>query len=110
MQRGEIWHVDLEPTRGREQQGKRFCLVVTPKAFNMSGTPWIVPISTGGNYARDKGFTVSLHGLGLKTDGVVLCNQLRALDMREREAKRIEKLPDYILEEVMDKIMGILEG
>jgi mRNA interferase ChpB len=110
MQRGEIWHVDLNPTRGREQQGKRFCLVVTPLAFNLSGTPWIVPISTGGNFARDKGFTVSLQGFGLKTEGVVLCHQLRALDMRERQATRIEKLPESILEEVMDKIMGILEG
>ena len=26
-QRGDILHIDLEPTRGREQQGKRYVLV-----------------------------------------------------------------------------------
>src|SRR5688572_18273408 len=29
VKQGEIWHVDLEPTRGREQQGRRYVLIVS---------------------------------------------------------------------------------
>ncbi len=32
--RGEIWFVDLDPTRGREIRGERPCLVVSVNEFN----------------------------------------------------------------------------
>jgi mRNA-degrading endonuclease toxin of MazEF toxin-antitoxin module len=46
--RGEIWEFDLNPKKGREQRGKRPCLVVSTDALNRSdfGTVIICPITT----------------------------------------------------------------
>ena len=52
MRRGEIYMVDLEPTKGREQRGHRPVLIVSPDAFNRAtGLPVIVPITNGGDFA-----------------------------------------------------------
>jgi mRNA-degrading endonuclease toxin of MazEF toxin-antitoxin module len=34
MDRGDIYHIDLDPTKGKEQQGTRFVLIVSPRDFN----------------------------------------------------------------------------
>jgi mRNA-degrading endonuclease toxin of MazEF toxin-antitoxin module len=109
MERGEIWHVDLNPTRGREQANPRFVLLLTPKAFNVLGTPIVAPVTTGGNLAREKGFAVSLMGAGTITTGVVLCHQLRALDLMARHARFIETVPNFIIEEVLARIAPLFE-
>ncbi|MFC6646164.1 type II toxin-antitoxin system PemK/MazF family toxin [Granulicella cerasi] len=111
MKQGDIYVVDLDPTKGREQAGKRHVLVVSQKPFNdLTGHPVVAPITQGGSFAREAGFTVSLSGLGLKTQGVVLCHQLRVLDMKARAGKRVESLPEAILQEVIDRIVPIFEG
>jgi len=109
MDRGDIWHVDLNPVRGREQANPRTVLILTPRAFNQLGTPIVVPITTGGNFARTQGFTVSLSGAGTQATGVVLCHQLRALDLRARNAKFSEKAPDFIVDEVLARVTALFE-
>lgn len=46
--RGEIWMIDLDPKKGREQKGVRPCLVVSTDALNRSdfGTVILCPITT----------------------------------------------------------------
>ena len=84
MERGDIWHVDLKPTKGNEQQGSRFVLIVSPKEFNLLGTTLCVPIMQGEVFARYAGFAATLSGAGTKTGGVVLSNQVRVLDLAAR--------------------------
>ena len=109
MQRGDIYHVDLSPIRGREQAGPRFVLVVSPRAFNVMGTPLVCPITQGGNFARHAGFAVSLSAAGTETQGVVLCNQARVLDLQARNARFVEKVPDFIVFEVLARLSTLLE-
>lgn len=111
MKRGEIWHVDLEPVKGREQQGKRYVLVVSPESYNnaMGGLAFIVPVTIGGGHERTKGFSVSLTGAGTLASGVVLCGQLRAVDIRTRGGRLVEQAPNYIVDEVLAKIAAIFE-
>ena len=101
MDRGDIFHVKLDPIEGREQTGARYVLVVSAKSFNVLGTPLICPITHGGNFARHAGFAVSLSGAGTITQGVVLCNQPRVLDLQARKGRFIEKAPEFILDEVL---------
>ena len=68
--------------------------------------PWI---TTRGDFARDHGFAVSLSGAGTKATGVVLCNQLRAIDLRERQATFIERVPDHIMDEVLARVQPLFE-
>jgi mRNA-degrading endonuclease toxin of MazEF toxin-antitoxin module len=110
MDRGEIWHADLDPSAGREQRGKRYVFVVSPKSFNLiTGVPIVVPITIGGNQARMQGFTVSLTGTGLQTSGVIRCDQPRAIDLSARNGRRIEKAPDYLVDDVLAKLATIFE-
>jgi len=110
MKRGEIWHVDLNPTSGREQRGARYVLIVSPDAFNnATGTAIVAPITTGGGGSRLKGFAVSLSGAGTDATGVVLCDQLRTLDLRARGGRRSETVPDFIVDEVVARIATLFE-
>ncbi len=109
MERGDIWHVDLNPTRGREQANPRYVLILTPKAFNQLGTPIVAPITSGGDFAREKGFAVSLSGAGTHASGVILCHQIRALDLKSRGAKFSEKVPEFIMEDVLARVASLFE-
>ena len=103
MRRGDIFLVSLDPSSGHEQKGPRPVLVVTPEAFNrLTKTPIVVPITNGGNFARVAGFTVNLEGL--KTTGVVRCDQPRALDLAARNACKLESVPAEIMDEVLAKL------
>ena len=109
MDRGEIWHVDLDPTKGHEQRGKQFLLIVSPADCNRRGLPVVLPVATVGNVARSTGFAVSLMGAGTTTTGVVECDQPRTIDMRARSGKRVENAPDHIIDEAMGKLITIFE-
>ena len=108
--RGDIVGVSLNPVKGKEQQGDfRPCLVLSPKAFNKLGTTLIAPITQGGNFSRYQGFAVSLMGAGTKTQGVVLVNAIRILDLNARKAKRIEKAPEIIIDDALARLATIIE-
>ena len=109
MNRGDIFHVDLDPIKGREQAGSRFVLIVSPLEFNQLGTPLVCPITQGGNFARHAGFAVSLSGAGTRTGGVILCNQARVLDLQARQARFIEKAPNFIVEEVLARLGTLID-
>lgn len=97
MDRGDVYLVSLDPTSGHEQQGTRPVLIVSPSAFNrLTKTPVVLPITSGGNFARTAGFTVSLMGAGTNTTGVVRCDQPRALDLASRRAQAGNRaVPDH---------------
>jgi mRNA-degrading endonuclease toxin of MazEF toxin-antitoxin module len=110
MERGDIYLVSFDPTSGQEQWGTRPVLIVSPGAFNrLTKTPVVLPITTGGNFARTAGFAVSLMGAGTQTTGVVRCDQPRALDIGSRHGRRLESVPPAIVDDVLAKLATILE-
>jgi len=110
MKRGEIWMVSLDPTLGHEQQGRRPVLIVSPEAFNrITKVPVVLPITSGGNCARTAGFAVPLTDAGTKTTGVVRCDQPRALDLAARCGRKLESVPDAVMDEVLAKLSPIFE-
>ena len=109
MERGEIWLVSLDPTAGHEQQGTRPVLIVSPGAFNrLTNTPVVLPITSGGNFARMAGFAVSLDGAGIRTTGVVRCDQPRVLDLAARRGRKLEAVPAATVDDVLAKLATIL--
>jgi len=110
MKRGEIWLVGLDPGEGHEQKGRRPVLIVSPEAFNrVTKVPVVLPITSGGSFARTAGFAVPLTGAGTKTTGVVRCDQPRALDLGARGGKRLESVPDIVMDEVLARLAPIFE-
>lgn len=110
FERGDIVLVSFNPVSGREQQGdNRPALVLSTRAFNRTGTVLVAPITQGGSYARDAGFSVSLSGCGTQTQGVVLVNQVRMIDLESRGARKTETAPVDIVEEALARLMAIVE-
>jgi mRNA-degrading endonuclease toxin of MazEF toxin-antitoxin module len=107
MNRGDIYLVSLDPTSGHEQKGVRPVLVISPEPFNkLTKTPLVVPITTGGNFARVAGFTVDL--IGTKTVGVVRCDQPRVLDLVARKAKKLERVSTDVMDDVLAKLATLV--
>ena len=48
--RGEIWEVDLNPTVGREQSGRRPALIVSDNALNSGPRGLVVVIPVTGTF------------------------------------------------------------
>jgi mRNA-degrading endonuclease toxin of MazEF toxin-antitoxin module len=99
MKRGEIWLA-----------GSRTVLIVSPEAFNrITKLPVVLPITSGGNFARTAGFAVPLTGAGTRTTGVVRCDRPRALDVAARGGKKLESIPAAIMDEVLARVSPIFE-
>lgn len=108
MRRGEIWLVSLDPAAGHEQRGIRPVVIVSPAPFNdLTGTPVVLPITTGGNFARRRGFAVALDNAGTRTVGVIRCDQPRTLDLAARNGKRLESVPEQTMDEVLARLATI---
>jgi len=105
MERGDIYLVALDPTVGHEQQGRRPVLVVSATAFNrVTRLPVVLPITSGGSFARAAGFAVPLTGAGIKTTGVVRCDQPRTIDLQARKARLLERAPAEIVDEALARL------
>ncbi len=108
MNRGDIYTVSLDPTIGHEQQGHRPVLIISPTAFNQATRlPVILPITNGGEFARRLGFAVPL--TGIRTTGIVRCDQPRVLDIEARHGKKVDALSTELLEEVLAKTITLFQ-
>jgi mRNA-degrading endonuclease toxin of MazEF toxin-antitoxin module len=107
IERGDIYVVELDPTSGHEQRGRRPVIIVTPGAFNELGVQLVAPVTSGGAFARHRGFAVPL--VGTKTTGVILCNQLRTLDLEARKGRFVERAPVSVVEDMLAKVRTLVE-
>jgi mRNA interferase ChpB len=109
VKRGDIYMVSLNPTQGREQQGHRPVLIVSPTEFNAATKlPVVLPITNGGDFARRIGFSVEIRGI--KTTGLIRCDQPRVLDIAERGGRKVDTLPEVLLDEVLAKVATLFEN
>ncbi|MGB9032409.1 MAG: type II toxin-antitoxin system PemK/MazF family toxin [Acidobacteriaceae bacterium] len=110
MKRGEIWLVSLDPSQGHEQQGTRPVLIVSPDRFNeVTRVPLVMPITSGGAFARNAGFAVSLATAGTRTTGVIRCDQPRPIDLSARQGRRLERVSEEILDEVLARVVTLFQ-
>ena len=108
MRRGDIFMVSLDPTSGHEQSGSRPVLIVSPAEFNeATRLPVILPITNGGEFARRLGFTVPV--TGIKTTGFVRCDQPRVIDLAARHARKVDTLPEPLMNEVLARVVTLFE-
>ncbi len=102
--RGEVWLVDLDPTRGREQAGKRPVLVVSANGFNKSPADLVVvlPITS-----KDKAIPwhVPLQPPegGTKTKSFIMCEAVRSIS-QDRLVQRWGAVTPATLDEVEDRL------
>lgn len=103
---GSIIWLDLGESNNTEQQGYRPCLVLSRnKIIRNTGLAQICPISTSRKESK-KPYWVKLDNR-TKTVGHIMVEQIRTVDLINREFTEEEKLPDDILSEVIDKTLKL---
>jgi mRNA interferase MazF len=80
--------IDFDPTIGHEQSGTRRALVVSREPFHRSGMATVCPISARApKYPAEVAIPAGYAGQTL--DAVVLCHQIRTIDVRRVTAVEI---------------------
>lgn len=100
---GDLLYINLNPTKGHEEAGKRPCLIVSNDSYNKLGnTVIVVPITN-----KPKGLlSVSLPE-NCKLQGGILCQHVRAVDLSARKHNYVEYLPEQTLYKVLHIIQRL---
>lgn len=69
----------------------------------------VLLITQGGDFVRYDGFAVPLSGSRTETQGVVLCYQLRTVDLEAHGGKRVEAVPEMVMNDVLARIQVLIE-
>jgi mRNA interferase MazF len=110
--RGEIYFVNLDPVKGREQAGVRPVLVLSGDRINR--LPLVVTVVIGTkttNLARAYASTVSVppEESGLPLETAFLCFQIRSLDSSRFPAQPAGKLSDAYMARVENAVRWCME-
>ena len=104
--RGEIVWLQFEPQAGHEHSGRRPAVIISPREYNQQvGLCLCCPVTSK---AKGYPFEVELPP-GMKVEGVVLCDQLKSLDWKARNARIIGTLPGRSLKEIQARILALVQ-
>ena len=94
----DIITINFDPQSGHEQKGRRPAFVVSKKLFNQStGMAIVCPITN-----TERGFPFHVPVLeGRKLTGFIMVEQVKSVDFRAREVKRIEQGDENLLADVL---------
>ena len=103
---GDIIMMDFDPQKGFEQRGRRPALIVSNNTYNQHCKLSIVcPITTTD---KSHAFHIPLNSDAGIT-GVILCDQVRSMDIRARNADYVGFISDEILDKVIDLVYSFVE-
>ena len=104
--RGEIVWLQFEPQAGHEHSGRRPAVIISPREYNQKvGLCLCCPVTSK---AKGYPFEVELPP-GMKVEGVVLCDQLKSLDWKARNARIIGTLTGRSLKEIQARILALVQ-
>ncbi len=102
--RGEVWMVDLNPTKGHEQAGKRPVLVISVNTFNnsLAGLIIVIPITSK---AKGIPYHIEINPPegGLKERSFIKCEDIRSIT-KERLSQCFGTVSSETLQLVEDRI------
>lgn len=113
IERGEIYFVNLNPVKGREQSGKRPVMVMSINAINRLPLVVTVVVGTRGtNISRDYPTNMRLKPTetGLAVETVFLGFQVRSLDSRrfpDQASGRVSGATMNRMEDVVRYCLGL---
>ena len=106
VNQGDIISINFSPTKGREQEGTRPALIISNTKYNQtSGFVLACPITST---TRLLNIRVPLDDRTI-TQGDILCEQVRIIDLRERSYHYIEAAPTDILQKVYHVINALIK-
>lgn len=103
--KGDILWVDFDPTKGHEQSGRRPAIVISSYTYNANAKLALVcPITS-----KSKQYPYEVRLAGAKITGVVLSDQIRNIDWRERKAEFAESVVPAIIDEIEAKLLTLVK-
>ena len=106
VKQGNIILVDFDPQLGHEQRGRRPALIISNEVFNKYSEMSIVcPIT---NTDKNHPLHIKLDKR-TKTTGVILCDQIKTIDIKVHNFKYLEDIPVDLLENVLDIVFSLME-
>ncbi|MCL2199317.1 MAG: type II toxin-antitoxin system PemK/MazF family toxin [Defluviitaleaceae bacterium] len=105
MKQGDIISLDFDPTKGREQAGYRPAVVISQSAYNKKRDLVLVCPITGST--KPLRFRIMLDDR-TETQGDIICEQVRVIDLLARKCKVIEQLPKDLLKQVLEAVSVII--
>jgi mRNA interferase MazF len=107
--RGEIWVVNLNPTRGREQQGTRPALILSTDRFNQGPAELVVVLPITGT-ARNIPLHVRIDPPegGIKKTSYVKCEDVRSIS-KDRLGRRCGRVSPATLVEIEGRVRILLD-
>ena len=109
MRRGEIWEVDLEPSRGSESNKSRPAVIVSNDAANAvverlnRGTIVVVPLTSRVGEVRRFQVLLPAAKTQLKVDSKAQAEQVRAIAF-ERFTRRLGAVPAALMSKIEDAL------
>ena len=107
---GDIMEIDAEASVGHEQQGRRPALVVSVEALQSTlGLAMVCAVTTHGG--RSEGPRNDLEvpiPPGLIVKGFVLPHQLRTIDLKARNSKKLCTVPRATLQATRSRLKTLL--
>jgi mRNA interferase MazF len=102
--RGDLVHVNFQPSAGREQTGPRYAIVLSPRSYNRAaGLTVCCPITS-----QVKGYPFEIPVAGNIVKGVVLSDHVRSIDWRERGMQFAEKAPESVVQSVAEHVAVLI--
>jgi mRNA interferase MazF len=106
-ERGDLVWLTFDPQAGHEQAGRRPAVVLSPSNYNgKTGLALLVPVT---RQEKQYPFEVGLPD-GLAVAGVVLADQIKSLDWRVRDARRIAVLPVATVAAILQRSSLLLKA
>ena len=102
--RGDLVHVNFQPSTGREQTGPRYAIVLMARSYNRAaGLAVCCPITS-----QVKGYPFEIPVDGAIVKGVVLADHVRSIDWRERGMQFAEKTADGVVQNVAEHVAVLI--
>jgi len=104
---GDIIILDFNPQAGHEQAGRRPALIISNAQYHKytNGLALVCPVT---NTLTPFPLHIPLDNR-TKTTGVIMCEQVKSLDLNVRRAGFVESLPQDLLHEVMERVILSIE-
>ena len=104
---GDIVYVDLNPTRGHVQKGKRPAVIISNNVFNVHNKmAFVCPITSN---MKEYPTHYRLED-SIKIKGSVLCEHIKSIDYNARNVSYIESLSNNDLLSVMMLTVACIEN
>ena len=104
-EKGDIGWLSMNPQRGREQAGRRPAICLSPASYNAAaGLAVFCPITS-----KQKGYPFEVEiDTAAGIQGVVLADQVKSLDWRERQFEFVGRARDAELSQVVSRAVALI--